>query len=114
LGAWASDELPDPTRPPLATPGPRAAPADDAKSLDLRAIFISDDRRVALINDQRVRERDQIGSARVVRIDYDGVQLQRNGEAFELELIARDVKQNRRPVQAAPVVDSKPEKGNVE
>ena len=89
----ARDPLPDPTRPPasLAHSAQTSIQDPDTK-LDLRAIFFSDGRRLAVINGQRLREQDRIGSARVLEIMPDRVRLTRDGGEFELTLIHFDIK----------------------
>ncbi len=85
----AAEPLADPTRPPAAAnlDAAPAAPAVDG-ALVLRAIFHADDRRIAVINDRRVRVSDSIGDARVLAIEIDRVRLRRGDEIVELELVS--------------------------
>lgn len=85
----AAEPLADPTRPPAAAhlDAAPAAPAADG-TLVLRAILHADDRRIAVINDRRVRVSESIGDARVLAIEIDRVRLRRGDELIELELVS--------------------------
>jgi hypothetical protein len=91
--AVGSDLLSDPTRPPasIATQ-PEIRERAATTTLDLRAVFYAEERRVAIINGRRLREDDRIGSARVVAISKDGVRLRRGDEIIELGLVSPEVK----------------------
>ncbi len=83
-GAVASETLRDPTQPPEPE---RAAPSGPAPlDMSLDSILTSNDRRVAVINGQAVREGDPIGDARVQRIGEDRVLLQINRTTRTLTL----------------------------
>lgn len=85
--------LSDPTEPPEGlAPLVVEVAEDKTDRLDLTAIFFAADRRLAIINDRRLREGDSIGPARVVSIMPNRVRVLRDGMELELELIARDVK----------------------
>ncbi len=85
--AAGAETTPDPTRPPAVVDTIVAAPDPTGAPLDLSAVFHSEDRRVAIIDGRPVRERQRIGSARVLRIEPDRVELERDGERFELRLL---------------------------
>lgn len=111
----AAEPLPDPTRPPAAAnlDAVPAAPDADA-ALVLRAILHADDRRIAVINDRRVRVSDAIGDARVIAIEVDRVRLRRGDEIVELELVSPAFKNARLarapagPPAAIAVADAPP------
>lgn len=81
-------ELGDPMRPfvraPQATSGNGAA-----RPFRLTGVLIGATRRVAVINGAVYREGETVNSARVVRIEPGTVHLQRNGEAWVLQLERR-------------------------
>lgn len=91
LAEVQAQPLTDPTRPPtaaevhafFATHDREAAPAID---LRLQSVLISEQRRLAIINDRRVTEGDHIGSARVLRIEPGRVYLRDNGIDLTLTL----------------------------
>jgi len=91
--AVGSDLLSDPTRPPAAIGAPPDSATEIARaSLDLRAVIYAEGRRVAIINGQRVRENDRVGSALVVAIEPDRVRLRRGSDTIVLEVVRGDVK----------------------
>jgi MSHA biogenesis protein MshK len=91
----ARDALPDPTEPPAGVASLVVdAVADPQTALDLKAIFFARDRRVAIINDQRVREGGTIGSARILEIAPNRVRLLRDGEEIALELVDPSIKRD--------------------
>lgn len=84
-GHAASADLNDPTRPSyvLQSPGAQAAPT----SLRVSAVFISGDRRIAVINGQRVRVGDEVAGARVSAIAKNKVTLVRGERTFDVSLL---------------------------
>lgn len=58
----------------------------------LNSVLIRDNDRIAVVNGQRARIGDMVGSARVSRIDNAGVVLVVNGESRELTLYGESVK----------------------
>ena len=91
--AGGQDLLRDPTRPPASLAWQTPATPDAANALfELSAVIFADGRRLAIINGERVKEQDRIGTARVVRIAREGVRLERSGELIELRLVPHDVK----------------------
>ncbi len=91
----ARDALPDPTEPPTGV-GPLVvdATADPQTTLDLQAIFFAAERRVAIINDQRVREGGTVGTARILEIAPNHVRLLRDGEELALELVEPGIRRD--------------------
>ena len=83
-------ELQDPTRPPdfsaveavVGTAGAMGLPA--GSRLTLQSILISPTRRIAIVNGERVKEGDEIGTARVVEIRAWGLELEDDEGPFEL------------------------------
>ena len=58
----------------------------------LQSILFSDNRRIAIINGRRVQEGDNIGSARVARIQGSQVVLETRGRTLKLHLRPDTVK----------------------
>lgn len=83
LGPLQADAelLRDPTRPYSAPTYTEAG----IKSFTVTAVFVSQERRIAIVNGRRVTEGDRIGGATVVEILPDRLRLNLNGK----ELIAR-------------------------
>ena len=77
-----ADILRDPTR-PFSVP---ALAASSHATFVVSAIFISADRRVAIVNGLRVTEGDEVDGAIVVKIQADGLRLNLGGLAFEAYL----------------------------
>lgn len=89
--AWALD---DPMRPPHYTAAAKAAqPARKAESWTLNSILITAQRRVAVINGQRVEVGAYVGSARVVAIEATQVRMQSGRRSLTLNLVPVNVKQ---------------------
>jgi MSHA biogenesis protein MshK len=90
-----ADLIQDPTRPSFLGPGSDATASHTkiAPSLVLNAISLSPARRSAMINDRSVKVGEEIGGARVVAIERDGVRMQRGTEQFTLRLLPITVKQ---------------------
>jgi hypothetical protein len=89
----ANEALRDPTR-PLGLTGTSYTATE--KPLRLQSLLISETRKLAFINGQPVREQDIINNSagtRVVRIDAEGVILQRGDKRWRLKLNAVDVRQ---------------------
>ncbi len=76
--------LRDPTRPYSATPV--FIPAK-AAAFSVSAILVSQKRRVAIVNGQRVSEGDQVDGATVVEILADGLRLNLHGKEFTTRLL---------------------------
>lgn len=81
----------DPTRPPAAaTIAPKTDASPKRQPLDLSAVFFADDRRVAIINGQRLHEQEVIEGARILEIEPGSVRLVRNDAEFRVELLGRE------------------------
>lgn len=76
LDASGAELLGDPTRPYFEPP----VGASQTTFLKVSAIFISKDRRVAIVNGQRVVVGDQIGGASVVEILSDKLRFDFQGK----------------------------------
>ena len=91
LGApIAAEELPlrDPLRP--YTSGPASAPdATAERGLELTAVVVGSERRIAVINGELRREGDRFDGITIVRIERGAVHLQRAGENWTLRLAGR-------------------------
>ncbi len=59
---------------------------------ELNSVLIRENDRIAVVNGQRLRVGDAVASARVSRIDQDGVILEINGEPRVLALFGEPVK----------------------
>lgn len=75
--------LRDPTRPYSV----RSFVSDDAATFNVSAIFVSQKRRVAIVNGQRVTEGDQVNGATVVEIRKDGIRLNLDGKSLTTRLL---------------------------
>ncbi|MDJ0919133.1 MAG: general secretion pathway protein GspB [Woeseiaceae bacterium] len=82
----SAEELRDPTRPHTYKPG---RTVEGVPSFSVNAIFISDDRRLAIINGERVRVGDVVAGARVVSIEKEQVTLSASGKQFTARLKTR-------------------------
>ena len=92
LLAWpaaARDALRDPTRPY----GVDSAPAVSAPGLRVSAIFVSDVRRVAVVNGHAVRIGDRVDGATVTSIDESTVGFDYQGHALRAELDAATIRE---------------------
>ena len=77
-----ADVLRDPTR-PFSVP---ALAATNHSTFVVSAIFVSEDRRVAIVNGRRVTEGDEVDGAVVVKIQADGLRLNLGGLAIDAHL----------------------------
>ena len=85
LGSATTEaELPDPTR-PYVYQSPRVAAAP---RLQLNAIIVSDERKLAIIDGKRLRVGDDIGGATLVSISKNEVELERGGQKLVLSMHA--------------------------
>ncbi len=84
--------LNDPTQP--TDPALYFGYGHDRKSTgwSLQSILLSPERRIAIINGERVREGDHVGSARVVRIRDSHVLLNNGGRTVTLRLLPQSIK----------------------
>lgn len=95
VGVWVSSAtaaLPDPTQPP-SYKAARTNSKTQRSPWALTSTLITQHRRVATINGQRVQVGDSIRGARVVEIAPTHVRLSVNGEQRVLRLVPRTVKQ---------------------
>ena len=84
--AASNGMIADPTRPAHA---PSFRPVDesgDESNMQLRAIFFASGRRVAIIDDESVREGETISGATVLAIESRLVRLVRDGQPITLEI----------------------------
>lgn len=82
--------LVDPTRPPGVSSAKPAGPAKPRWVLN--STLIAPQRRVAIINGQRVVRGDKVNGATVIGIDAGGVLLRKNGHDFRIYLLPRRLK----------------------
>ena len=82
--------LRDPTRPYSGTPSVVKSARDT--SFRVTAIFISEKRRVAIVNGQRVGEGDQVDGATVIEILANSLRLNLRGKAFTTRLLPGGVR----------------------
>ena len=89
-GTLSAEELPlrDPLRPYTASlpSDPSGVPT---RRLELQAVVVSPERRIAVINDELRREGERVDDALIVRIERGAVHLRRAGEDFVLRLDGR-------------------------
>ncbi|MGK7297103.1 MAG: general secretion pathway protein GspB [Candidatus Wenzhouxiangella sp. M2_3B_020] len=79
----------DPMRPPTPSELARFGPQTDARpdeSFRLQSVLIAPNRRVAIVNDQRVGTGDDVDGARVTAIEPDGVVLEFDGRTIDLKV----------------------------
>ena len=79
--------LRDPTRPYAAAPVAATRKPARAAAFSVTAILLSQKRRVAIVNGQRVSEGDQVDGATVVEILADGLRLNLHGKEFMTRLL---------------------------
>jgi hypothetical protein len=91
LHAPLADELPlkDPMR-PYAQAEPQGPRDTGPRRPRLSAVLISSERRLAVIDGKFYREGEEVGDARLMRIEADAVHLRRGTEDFEVRLRAGD------------------------
>ena len=82
----SAEELRDPTRPHTFNPG---RTVEGLPSFTVNAIFVSEERRLAIINGERVQVGDVVSGARVVSIQKEQVTLSASGKQFTARLKTR-------------------------
>ena len=85
--APAGADLADPMRPSYALPADTQGAAP-VSALAVSAVFISGERRVAVVNGQRVRVGETVGGAVVSRIERDRVSFRRGERSFDVPLLS--------------------------
>lgn len=85
----ADASLPDPTRPVTKAHSSASATAVADEVLTLQSVLIAGDRRLAIINGQRLQVGNTIGRSRVVRIEAGQVQVRRDGQLQTLTVYNR-------------------------
>ncbi|MGB5353169.1 MAG: hypothetical protein WBN32_06105 [Woeseia sp.] len=91
FGSVASAELQDPTRPSYAVAG--AVVEASSGALHVSAIFISGERRIAIINGRRLRVGETVNGAIVSKIEQDRVSFVRGDEVFAVSLLSGSSRQ---------------------
>ena len=87
--ACAQDAVTDPTKPLGFTGVPGGVAAANAEqSIQLTSILIAEDRKIAIINGQSLRENQIVKGvgASVKKIEADAVMLQQNGKVWRVAL----------------------------
>lgn len=82
--AESAEPMRDPTRP---TRVQEPAPVQRDRALTVSAVFVSGDRRIAIVNGQRVREGDAINDVIVSKIEADKVSFLRNKKILVVPLL---------------------------
>ncbi len=90
LPTGGAELLRDPTRPYSGKPVVVVSARDT--SFRVTAIFISEKRRVAIVNGQRVSEGDRVDGASVVEILANSLKLNLRGKAFTTRLLPGGVR----------------------
>lgn len=85
-------ELADPTRPTYVQSDDAAQAENVRKKYRLSSILVGEQRKLAVINGQRVREGDRVGNAKVTRISRSSVTLLIQDAAVSIALSAHDIK----------------------
>ena len=83
----SAEELRDPTRPHTYTV--ERATVAGVPRFSINAIFVSDERRLAIINGERVQVGDRVSGATVVSIEKEQVTLSVSGKQFTARLKTR-------------------------
>ncbi len=88
LAAHAQDSVTDPTKPLGFAAGAGAAGKSTQETIQLTSILIAEDRKIAIINGQAMRESQTLKGigATVKKIDADAVTLQQNGKVWRVAL----------------------------
>ena len=91
--AWAQ-ELQDPTKPAwhLQDNQLQASSPENIMSHRLTMIISGPQDNIAVINGSRVKAGDQVGGARVLKVNTLDVELDRDGSSFVVELLPIQVK----------------------
>ncbi len=84
-------QLTDPTRPPDATTSDSRS-VEATGPLQVSAVFVYPDRRLALINNQYATVGDQVGSYTVINIQRDTVELKDSHDARVTLNVVPDIK----------------------
>ena len=86
--AQAQDSVTDPTKPLGFSGVTGSAGAKAQETIQLMSILIAEDRKVAIINGQALRENQTLKGigATVKKIDADAVTLQQNGKVWRVAL----------------------------
>ena len=79
----AAEPLRDPTRPYSA----RSVAPSNATTVKVSAIFVSVERRIAIVNGKRVTEGDRIGAATVIEILNDRLRMNLHGKEVTARLL---------------------------
>lgn len=79
-----SAELRDPTRPTFV--GQAADNDGPVAAISVTAVFISGERRIAVVNGQRLRVGQSVGGAVVRAINPNNVTFERDGRSFSVSL----------------------------
>ena len=93
VAAPAAESLKDPTRPYHAAGASKRGTSVTNKYL-VTAIFVSQQRRVAVVNGQLVTVGDRVGKARVSKILTDSVRLRIAGNTRTIRMAATRVRAN--------------------
>jgi len=88
----SASALNDPTRPTNPALYFGGGAANNADNITLQSILFANDRRIAVINGERVKEGDRIGSARVVKIQDSRVLLETSTGRKTLRLLPQTLK----------------------
>jgi hypothetical protein len=97
-GSLFANKTQDPMRPPNFNPASTTSvTATAVKQWDITEILISEERRIAVINDTPVKTGDTINNARVISINTDHVVLSKNNITFKQYLPRIPVKQQTLP-----------------
>lgn len=91
VGAMAQAGLGDPTRPSYALPVSEGVVA--SAELRVSAVFISGDRRIAVINGQRLRVGESVGGATISEIASNKVSFVRGDRTFSVPLLSAQSRQ---------------------
>jgi MSHA biogenesis protein MshK len=87
-------QLEDPTRPPgfIGSANGNGSKQGQVATWEVSSILISEDRRLAVVNGKTVKQGDQVGNARVIRISPIAVTLRSSVETFTVKLLPAQIK----------------------
>lgn len=98
----ATEDLPDPTRPPVALMGPADAVVEPPKPAGLQSVIISRSRSAAIIDGQTVELGGKYGDVRLIEVSDTGVILQGARGKRQVMTLFPGVSMSKKEAEAGP------------